>query len=225
VDAGRPCREVLEKCVPLGMPDDQGAELGAQQLLKLRAGLIDGLLGGLVPAPRNRASPRLKAGRTGMVDDAEKLPTRSSHLHQAAQRWRLVQLVALGNELGGARLDYLTDSLCLTGFAVYFFFPLSAAFLSFCLGFLTFFLPLLPIATSRFAVLQIDPLATRLYISISSSVIHRELYSYPGDPIPCAARPGRPPFPFQGKGSCYVREALPLYNFPVPLARRLVNDP
>ena len=84
-----------------------------------------------------------------MICDAKKLLAGVTYLQQAAQRWPLVELVALSNKVRRAGLDYLANSLCLAGFAVYFFFPLSAGpFSFFCLGFLTLFLPLVPISGS-----------------------------------------------------------------------------
>jgi hypothetical protein len=85
--------------------DHHRLELAAQQLEELGAGLVDGLLGGLVLPPGDGAAVRLQAGRGRPGDDAIDI----AGPDQAAEGWYLIELVALGGEAGRAGLDDLGD--------------------------------------------------------------------------------------------------------------------
>jgi hypothetical protein len=89
----------------------RNVELALEQLAELGAGTIDCLLVFLTLAPGNRAPPWFQAGGGSVPDDSVKLQRQIPGLYQAAQWWYLVELVALGDEFGGASLDNLASSL------------------------------------------------------------------------------------------------------------------
>ena len=83
------------------VPGHHHGELAPEEFVKLGAGLVDGLFRGLVLAAGDWSPPRFQAGRARPGDDAVDVPC----FHETSERRYLVQFVALGDVLGGFRLD------------------------------------------------------------------------------------------------------------------------
>jgi len=87
------------------MPRHHRRKLTPEKLGQLRAGLIDGFLGGFVFAPGDGLAARFQAGCFSVTDDAVDI----TRPHQAAQGRPFsgrIKLVALGGELCRAGFDY-----------------------------------------------------------------------------------------------------------------------
>jgi len=105
VDTGGLRGQVMVNLFPVFIPRHQSRKLAAQQLGKLRAGLVDGFLRRFVFASGYRLSPRLQPGGLGVADDAIDI----TGLYKRAEGRQPVKLIALGGELGGAGFDDFRD--------------------------------------------------------------------------------------------------------------------
>src|SRR5664280_1705461 len=93
----------------VAIADDYRGELGSEDLLKLRVVLVDVVFFELVLAASDRPAAGVDRASSGLGDDANDIDFAVAGANEATESRRVVELVALRDDLGRARLDYFAN--------------------------------------------------------------------------------------------------------------------